>query len=120
MRNQEELEFDQYRADQEEIVGAIIKTRERLGLGQEWVAENSGYSVTQYIRIENGEREVTYEDLLRIGTVMSRYQDLVDPAYKMLIRKLLYPLRAIVYRVGYFFFWINQQRCTQQTEDKSK
>ena len=60
MTNPEHYNYDdslpddeaQDRADNEEIVSTIINKREELCLTQEWVAERAGFSITQYLRIE--------------------------------------------------------------------
>ena len=91
---------EQQREDQEEVVNCIINMRERLGLDQEWVADQAGYSITQYLRIEKGERYIDHEDLVRIGMVLCDYQESLLPPYRRILNQLLMPFQVMLYRLG--------------------
>lgn len=73
MVHEQEYTEELQRADQEEARTGFIKAREQRGLSQEWMAENAGYSLTQYVRIENGEREITGDDLWQVAMAIDRY-----------------------------------------------
>ncbi len=78
--------------DQEKARKAFINAREHRGLSQEWVAEEAGYSITQYVRIENGDREITTEDLWKIAMANNRYDHALKSPFQ---RKLTQIKREI-------------------------
>lgn len=97
-----DLDHDQLFPNQRNALRGITKARKRLGLDQEWVAEQAGYSTTQYIRIENGERKIWYNDIWRIGRVLADYQESLQPAYKRWFKELIAPFRRAFFQVKYW------------------
>ncbi len=88
---------EQWQANQDLIVQRVVSGREYLGLEQEWVAEKAGYSITQYRRLENGERFLEFEDFLRIGEVFYNHQESLSPLYKQKINKVILRLKSMPY-----------------------
>ncbi len=52
------------------------------------MAEKAGYSISQYIKIERGERQLDPEDIYRIFTVIADYNDSLEPFFKRLLKKV--------------------------------
>lgn len=93
MTNHQQYRWEQYVVNnQSEIAANIIAARERNGLDQEWVAENAGYSLAQYIKFESGERKLEHEDIFRITTVIADYQDSLKPPLARFLSKIDYQL----------------------------
>ena len=89
MTNYQQYYWEQYVVNkQSEIAANIIAARERNGLDQEWVAEKTGYSISQYIKFESGERKLEHEDIYRITTVIADYQDSLKPPLNRFLIKI--------------------------------
>ena len=89
MTNHQQYFWEQYVVNnQSEIVAKIIAARERNSLDQEWVAEKAGYSISQYIKFERGERKLEHEDIFRITTVIADYQDSLKPPLVRFLKKI--------------------------------
>ncbi len=97
---------EQWQANQREIVERVVSGREYLGLGQEWVAEKAGYSITQYQRLENGDRFLEFEDFLRIGEVFYCHQESALPLYKRQVNKVILKLKCLPYRLLDWLEWL--------------
>lgn len=61
--------------------------REQLGLEAEIVAEEAGYSLTQYTLMEEGKRQITVGDYFRIADVWYSYEDAEYPAFERKLRQ---------------------------------
>ena len=89
MTNHQQYFWEQYVVNnQSEIVAKIIAARERNSLDQEWVAEKAGYSISQCIKFEGGERKLEHEDIFRITTVIADYQDSLKPSLVRFLKKI--------------------------------
>jgi transcriptional regulator with XRE-family HTH domain len=75
------------KSDKEAMRNGFISGREQRGLSQDEMAEKAGYSLTQYMKLENGERIPTIDDFIRIGGALLDYDDSLKPVYQ---RKLQY------------------------------
>jgi len=103
MTNYQQYCWEQYIINnQTEIVAKIIAARERNGLDQEWVAENAGYSLSQYLKFESGERKLDVEDVYRISTVIADYADSLEPPLNILIKKINTQINGHFYRLEAF------------------
>lgn len=89
MTSEQQYNWLQYIKDnQSEIIEKIIAARKQNGLEKEWVAEKAGYSISQYIKIEQGEREIDHEDIYRISTAIADYKDSLDPPFQRILKKV--------------------------------
>ncbi|WP_411273187.1 helix-turn-helix domain-containing protein [Daejeonella sp.] len=96
---------EQWRDDQHLIVERIVDGREQLGLSAEFMAEQAGYSLTQYLKMEAGTRIVELEDFLRFGEVFYYHQKSSKPQYHRQLNKLLLWFKSLRYR---FLDWMEQ------------
>ncbi|SKB76559.1 helix-turn-helix domain-containing protein [Daejeonella lutea] len=99
---------DQWLENQSAIAHRMVSARESLALEQEWVAGKAGYSITQYQRLENGERFIEFYDFLRIGEVFYMYQESLQPEYMQTLNKLILWGKCLPYRIEY---WLDRLRC---------
>lgn len=90
---------EQWQANQKLIVNRVVSGREYLGLEQEWVADKAGYSISQYRRLENGDRNLELEDFLRIGEVFYRHQESLSPPYIRKMNKWKLCFKGLPYRI---------------------
>ena len=97
----------QWQENQQKIVNRVVSGREQLGLDQERVAEKAGYSLTQYRKLENGERFLELYDFLRIGEVFYKHQESLLPPYKQYLNKLNLWFKGLPYQ---FRDWLNGLR----------
>ncbi len=66
----------------------FTKRREALGLDAETVAEQAGYSITQYKLMEEGKRLISVTDYFRVADVWYAYEDADYPAFERKRRKI--------------------------------
>lgn len=71
------------KAKSEEIGAALKEARNAAGLSQEVLAERAKMTRTSYIRIEQGQTNVTIDSLVRIGTALG-----LDVAVTLVKRKV--------------------------------
>jgi transcriptional regulator with XRE-family HTH domain len=62
--------------------------RQELGLDAETVAEQAGYSITQYTLMEQGKRNISIADYFRVADVWYDYEDSVYPKFYRRLRKI--------------------------------
>ena len=84
-----ENEIDQQTAYDRLYVGIqFALRREALGLDAETVAEQAGYSITQYTLMEEGKRDITAADYFRVSDVWYDYEDSKYPAFYRRLKKI--------------------------------
>ncbi|MGV3686468.1 MAG: helix-turn-helix domain-containing protein [Daejeonella sp.] len=69
------LTDEEQRKDSLLVRAEFIAIRLKHEFTMEQMAEITGYSVTQYSRIENGEREITFDDISKIHRAIIKYDD---------------------------------------------
>lgn len=84
-----ENEIDQQTAYDRLYVGMqFALRREALGLDAETVAEQAGYSITQYTLMEEGKRRISAADYFRVSDVWYDYEDSKYPAFYRKFKKI--------------------------------
>ena len=84
-----ENEIDQQTASDRLYVGMqFALRRQALGLDAETVAEQAGYSITQYTLMEEGKRNISAADYFRVSDVWYDYEDSKYPALYRRIKKI--------------------------------
>ncbi|MGB4398508.1 MAG: helix-turn-helix transcriptional regulator, partial [Daejeonella sp.] len=84
-----ENEIDQQTASDRLYVGMqFALRRESLGLSAETVAEQAGYSITQYTLMEEGKRSISASDYFRVSDVWYDYEDSEYPAFYRKLKKI--------------------------------
>jgi transcriptional regulator with XRE-family HTH domain len=62
--------------------------RQELGLDAETVAEQAGFSITQYTLMEEGKRNISIADFFRVSEVWYDYEDSEYPPYYRKLKKI--------------------------------
>ncbi len=83
-----ENEIDQQAFDRLYVGMQFAIRREELGLDAEIVADQAGYSITQYTLMEQGKRDISVADYFRVSDVWYSYEDMKYPAFYRKLRKI--------------------------------
>ena len=87
MRTENEIE-QQTAFDRLYVGMQFTLRREALGLDAETVAEQAGYSITQYTLMEEGKRFISAADYFRVSDVWYDYEDSKYPAFYRRLKKI--------------------------------